>query len=313
MMIRISWIKYSFAAILIIVLIGCSSKQPNQMDGEKVRAYANALYNRELYPQAIAEYEKYLVQYPVQEEQQANIIFIMGNIYFERLHEYDNALAEYLKIKHLFPNSHLQAQVDKQVVACLERLHRSTDAKQALDESTFLDKNQVEASRPGKVLAKMGDREITAGDLQHHISQMPDYIQQQMKSKEAKAEFLKQYVATELFYDAAKRQQLDQDKDVVEGTFQAQKSLMVQKYLEQEIAPQVQITPDDVQLYYDAHKDQYAEKDDKGNVTRQKPLQEVQNQVAQDLGTERQQKVLDALLKRMMATENVEIYTDLVQ
>lgn len=310
---RFNFIQLIFFVLFLILISGCGNRKSATTDGEKVRAYANALYNRELYAQAVQEYQRYLDLGSPDPDQAANVVFMMGNIYFERLHEYDNALAQYLKIKHLFPESSLQAQVDKQVVACLERLHRSTDAKQALEESTFLDKNQIQESRPGDVVASIGDRKITMGDLNYHISQLPEYIQSQMKSKEAKAEYLKQFVATELFFDAAKRQQLNQNKDVIEGAFQAKKGLMVQKYLEQEIASQVQITPDDVSLYYDAHKDRYVEKDDKGNVKRQKPLQEVQNQVAQDLGTERQQKALDALLGRMMATENVQIYSDLVQ
>jgi tetratricopeptide (TPR) repeat protein len=300
--------------IALLIVGGCSQKQQKpRVDGDKVRAYANALYNRELYTQSIQEYQRYLDFYNVDETQHANVLFIMANTYFDRLHDYSNALALFLKIKTIYPESTLISEVDKKIVACLERLDRSADAKQALDEATSLDKSQVQESRPGTVIAKIGDREITTGDLKFQMDQLPDYLQDQFKTRESRLQFLQQMIATDLFYDAAKRQGLDSDKEVTEGAFQAKKSLMVQKYLQQEIASRVNITPDHVKDYYEAHKDQYVEKDDKGKVKRQKSFQEVQQQAAQDLAREQQQRAYQELIGQIMKAENVQIYSDLVK
>ena len=299
--------------ILVLGIVGCQKSSGPGIDGEKIREYANALYNRELYTQSIREYQRYLDLYDVDAQQQANVNFIMGNIYFERLRDYENAMANYLRVKHVFPESDLISQVDRQIVACLERLQRSSDAKQALDEATSLEPDQVTESRPGEVVAMIGYREITSGDLQYHIRQLPEYVQSQIKTREGKLEFLRQYVATELFYDAAKRKQLDQDKDVIAGAFEAKKGLMVQKYLEEEIAGQVEISDEDIQLYYDAHKDKYVEKDEQGNVKRQKAFREVRREVAEDLLRERQQKAYNDLLDRMVETEDAKIFADKVQ
>jgi tetratricopeptide (TPR) repeat protein len=300
-----------FSLILLMIFGACSRK--SGINGEKIREYANALYNRELYTQAVREYQRYLDIIPLDEEKQANVNFIIANIYFERLHDYENAMAYYLKVKHVFPESSLIGEADKQIVACLERMQRSADAKQALEEATSLNPDELIKSRPGDVVAKIGNREITSGDLSFHISQLPDYIQSQLKERTARLQFLKQYIATELFYDAAKRQALDKDKDVIEGTYQAKKSLMVQKYLENEIADDVEVKPDDVKLFYDANKENYAEKDDKGNIKRQKPFKEVQQQVTQDLMQSRQQKAYDQLLDRMVEAEDVRIFEDKVK
>ena len=297
----------------VLIFGGCSKSNKPNVEGEKIREYANALYNRELYPQAVREYQRYLDLYDVDEKQQANINFIIGNIFFERLHDYENAMAYYLKIKHVFPESDLNPQVDKQVVACLERLERSADAKQALDEATSVDAEKVQPSRPGTVVARIGDREITSGDLKFHMDQLPEYVRSQLADKKEKLEFLKQMVATELFYGAAKRKGVDKDKEVIEGTFQAKKSLMVQKYLQDEIAGQIQISKDDLELYYKANLEKYTEKDDKGRVKRQKSFDEVRKQVAEDLLREKQEKAYGELLRRMMTAEKVEIYDDLVQ
>ncbi|HDZ12663.1 MAG TPA: hypothetical protein ENH53_10680, partial [Bacteroidetes bacterium] len=132
-----------FWVILTILLLGtafaagCSKKQ-SQRNPDKVREYANALYNQQLYPQAIQEYQHYLNTYNISQGEQANITYTIANIYFDRLHDYQNALANYLKIKQFYPESNLQKEVNKKIVASLERLRRSEDAQQVLNETTSL-------------------------------------------------------------------------------------------------------------------------------------------------------------------------------
>jgi tetratricopeptide (TPR) repeat protein len=298
--------------ISVAVFFGCSN-QASKGDGEKVREYANALVNRELYSQAVREYENYLNFYKTSDTQKSNITFTIANLYFERLHDYENALANYLRIKHVYPDKNLETQVDQQIVACLERLNRSSDAKQALDEATALDPSKVQTARPGKVIARIGNRPITNEDLRYQLGQLPDTMRDQFRDKKQKLDFLRNFIATELFYDAAKRKGLDRDKDVVEGAFQAQKNLMVQKYLQDEIAPQIKVSTDDLKLYYKANLDQYAEKDGKGKVKKQKSFEESQKQVSRDYVREKQQQAVQQLLGRMMTAEKVEVYDDLVE
>jgi uncharacterized membrane protein YheB (UPF0754 family) len=138
-------------------------------------------------------------------------------------------------------------------------------------------------------------------------------MRDQFKDKKQKLDFLRNYIATELFYDAAKRKGLDRDKDVVEGAFQAQKSLMVQKYLQEEIAPQIKVSADELRLYYRANTDKYAEKDAKGKTKKQKSFEEVQRQVQEDYVREKQQQAVQQLLGRMMTAEKVDVYDDLVE
>jgi len=296
--------------LVVIMLAGCEQKETPQFDGSQIRDYANALYNRELYQQAIDEYNRYLTEYELQPSEAANINYVIGDIYFERLHDYENALTYYLKIKHLYPESELLDEVNKKMVACLERLQRSADAQQVLEESAALDPSQAQKSRPGEVVAKIGKREITTGDLEYEINQLPPYVRAQLSSKSKKADFLKQYIATELLYDTAKRKGLDNDKEVIEGTFQAKKNLMVQKLLQEEVSKEVEVNESDIELYYKAHKEKYAEKDEEGNIERMRPLEEVRSQVRQDLIREKQEEAYNRLVQRMMRAEAVEIYED---
>ncbi len=300
-----------FVSLLIVLTIGCQRAPQNNVPPEKKRELANALYNQQLYRQAVQEYQDYLNTYSLKENEQANIAYMIANIYFERLYDYENALSYYLRIKYLYPDSPLQKEVSKKIVECLERMKRSTDAQQVIEQTAALDESQKPQSRPGEVIARIGKREITTGDFQYELNRLPAYLRDQVKTREQKLEFLKNYIVQELLYDSAKRKGLDKDKEVREGVLQAEKSLMAQKLLQQEIEKEVNMdkySNADVELYYKAHKEKYAEKDKDGKVKRIPPFAEVQERVAQDFIQEKQQEAYQRLIERLMKAEQVAIY-----
>jgi len=294
-------------------MYSCTNEQKPLLDAEKKVSLANTYYNNELFNAAIKEYEEYLLNYPIQENKQANIYYQIANIYFERLSDYEKALENYLRIKYLYPESNLQSDVGKRIVNCLERLERSQDAQRILNRETALKPEEIEEHRPGAVIASIGKKEITQGDLDFEIGQLPPYLQGQFNSRKSKIEFLRQYLAEELLYDSAQRKNLDKDKEIIEGTFRAKKGLMAQKILREEIQKMVSIEQSDVELYFKANIDKYAEKDKEGKVVRQKSFQESAQQVAQDLFQERQQEAYQKLLERLMKAENVTIYEKRIQ
>ncbi len=293
---------------LLFVLFSCNQQSKPDVTAESRLNLANAYYTNGLYEASIQEYLHYLDVYSVEADRRANTYYTIANIYFERLNDYTKALEFYFKIKYLYPESKLQTEVGKRLVSCLERLDKSTDAQRIYEQDAALDKDAVEPNRPGEVLAEIGERKITQGDLDFEIMRLPVYLQENFKEKAKKQELLKQMVLQELLYDSAKRKGLDQDKEVLDGAFRAKKTMMAEKILQQELKSKVQIEPQDVELYYLAHKDKYTEKDDNGKQVRQKSLQEVQQQAAQDLAMERQQKAYQEYAARLMKAENVKIY-----
>jgi len=300
-------------SLLLLVMAGCSQQQEPNLSKQQARDYANELYNRQLFKQSAAEYERYLYAYNLDDEEQANISYTIGDIYYERLKDYENALAYYIRIKYLHPKEELRSEVDKKIVACLERLERTEDAEQTLRESTSIEPEAIQKKRPGAVVARIGYREITQGDIDFELSQLPPAIRTQYNTKEKKLEFLNQYILTELLYKSAKNMALDKANEVIEAAFQAKKSIMVQKYLQDLIAKEVKIEPEDVELYYKANKDKYVEKDEQGKVIREQPFEEVQQQVAQDLLIARQQEAYKRTAERLMRAEGVQIYDDVLK
>lgn len=300
--------------ILIIaaawLIMQCNSKIEPAVSEESKLNLANAYYTNGLYDDAAQEYLDYLANYEIDPERQANTYYTIANIYFERLNNYEAALKYFFKVKYLYPQSNLQNEVGKKIVNCLERLKKSADAARVLEKEAALNPEKVHDYRPGQVLAEIGTRQITQGDLDFEIGNLPIYLQEQFKDKNRKKEFLRQYLLQELLYDSAKRKELDKDAEVIEGTFRAQKALMAEKILQEELKGQVKIEPADVELYYLAHKEKYTEKNEKGEVIRQKEFNEVRDQAAQDLGLDRQQQAYQKLVERLMKAENVKIYEE---
>lgn len=299
--------------LLLISLNSCSKQVEPNLSKEQARNYANELYNRQLFKQSAVEYDYYLKNYQLDDNEQANISYTIGDIYFERLKDYENALAYYIRIKYLHPKEELRRQVDQKIVACLERLERTEDAEQTLRESTSLEPEAIQKKRPGAVVARIGSREITQGDIDFELSQFPPAIRSQYNTKQKKLEFLNQYVLTELLYKSAQNMGLDKDNEVIEAAFQAKKSIMVQKYLQDQITKEVKVEPEDVELYFKANREKYVEKDKNGNVIREKPFEEVQQQVAQDLIMERQQEAYRRTAERLMRAEGVQLYEDVLK
>jgi hypothetical protein len=276
------------------------------------REYANSLVDAQLYAAAAAEYERLLGSGRLDDNQRANLSLIVADLYKDEAHDYAKALQYYLRVKHLYPKSKLADQVGPRIVECLERLGRSLDAKLELEAQTRLDSDKGASSAPEDkaVVARIGKREITYADLDEEIKKLPDYLREQFDQPGKKLEFLQQYLATELLYDKAKRLNLEADPEIVENAFQVKRSMMVQKLLDQEVRNAVKITPEDLKLCYDAHKDRYAKKDN-GKVVGQKTLVEAKDELEADLRREREQEAQQKLLQQLMQAENVQLYSDL--
>lgn len=311
----VTWVLLAVVLIGQLLLLFRWSGAPSSPTSEptaRIREYANALVEDRLYAAAAAEYEKLLAAPGLDADERANLTFLLANLYKDDAHDYAKALQYYLRVKHLYPNSNIADKVGPQIVECLERLGRSLDAQLELEAQTQLpaDKTRQNAPAGDAVVARLGKREITYSELEKQIRNLPDYLRKQFDQPQKKLDFLRQYVATELLYDKARRLNLDKDPEIVENAFQVKKSMMVQKLLDQEVRQKVTLSPADIKLYYEAHKDRYQKRKD-GKVVGQQTLLEARKQVEADLRQEREQAAQRKLLEQLLQAENVQIYSDL--
>ena len=285
--------------LLILIYLRLGSFSKAQFDVSQQQDFASELVDNKLYSQAVAEYDKLLDLGKLDKKKQANINYIVGNIYLNYLNDYENAAARFVKAKFLNPESELKDKINRNLVICFERMGRSLEAQKQLERSTELDQGKIK-TEGGVVVARIGDRKITMTGLENEIEKLPPSVQTQFKDKEGKFRFLQQYVGTELLYDTALRRGFDKDKDVIDGAFQMKKQLMINKLLAEEIPQDIEISESEIKLYYDAHKEDFEDKE----------LNEVKSQIEFELKREKQQEAYNKLVQKMMEAEEVKIYDD---
>ena len=89
--------------------------------------------------------------------------------------------------------------------------------------------------------------------------------------------------------------------------------VMVRKLLDDRVASKVDVTDEDLELYFQANKDKYAETDEEGNVVAEKTLQDVREQVYNDYARQKYQNAYQGLIERMLMGENVRFFESRVQ
>lgn len=249
----------SIASITIGLLPNKSAKDETAQIDEKINIAAK-MQQEGLYQDAINEYEKVLDFPLVSKEKKSNISYIIGKIYFDNKKDYEKAVAYFFRAKFYNPKNSEMNKIEEYTVNSLERLGRSLDAQNKLEEATNLVAEAAPKKYSGQAIAKIGDREITIEELKDKIQQLPEYMQNRYKDdKKTQLEFLKQYVIMELMYDAAKRNGYDKDKDVINDAFEAKKNIMVQKLYKDKIMNTISVSDSDIELYYKANKDKYKE------------------------------------------------------
>ncbi len=120
--------------------------------------------------------------------------------------------------------------------------------------------SSLSAEQRGIVLARIGDKTITLGDLEARLAREAPVVRAQYMSVPKRKEFLANWVHFEVLAGEARRLGYDQAPDVVEATRQ----VMVRRYLEEAVAEHVKaedIGEAELRAYYDGHPELYHKPD----------------------------------------------------
>lgn len=300
------------------ILFACSQYQPGaDIPMERQREYANVLFNNQLYFQSVLEYNNLLNRYKLEKNTRANINYKMGNICFEQLGDYQNALYYYFKIKHVFRESNLVDDANKKIIACLERLGRSADAAAVLEEATSLTERDSPFERlPGDTVAIVAGEAITTGELDrlfdYFFNSLPLVQREEGKTRENKIAFLRDYIISEVLYNAAKRQNLNQDRKVIEVAYLQKKNLMVELLLQNEVYDKINIKDSEIEQYYKENKEKLVDKSEQGKE-KQLSLEESRDIIEQLLFAQQAQMLKDELTDRYIDAQNAQMFIDKVK
>jgi tetratricopeptide (TPR) repeat protein len=283
--------------LLSIVVVSCSNRSDNTEAIERHKRLAGELRDNKLYRAAIDEYRRILNDESIDTKTRANINYLIAKIYFEDLNEYEDAAAYYVRARSLDPEASFAAEASKNLVTSLEKMGRILDAKRQLDAVTDID--TLPRAKGDVAVARVGGVPIWLSEIEKQIQALPPEMQKQFLTREAKIKFVHNYVATELLYRAAVREDYGSDPEIQRKQRMLYKQLLVDKYVVDKVIPQIQIDSVDVYNYYLAHKD------DRYNGA---PYDSVQARVFLDYQSEKTESAFNDYISKLARVEKVEFF-----
>lgn len=251
------------AALAILIMYAGKGKVTSsgsvQEDTTLYRDLANKLKSVGLAKEALFQYEQYFTTAQLDKKTRANLAYTIGTLYLDE-GNYEKALSWLYRVDMIDPDTPLKSEVGSKIVHCLESLGRFHAAEYALAARSGHKETKEEELKGNEVVAEVAGRKISVRELDEALDELPPWIKDQFKGKEKKLEFLKKYVADELFYLKAQKLELDKDSDLRKKTDQFMKQLMINKILEKEIKDKVTIEEDDLKNHFKANQDHYQEK-----------------------------------------------------
>ena len=218
--------------------------------------YANKLLSKGLKNEAAEAFEEYLAAGKMQPQEEAQLLYKLGSIYME-LYKYEKALKSFYKAEMLNPKADFAQEMNQKIIEALENLGMSTQARYELEARTSLGK---EKQAKGKVVARIGKREITDTEIDEALKNVPQWMRKSLEEPERHLEFIRNYVGQEVLYIKAKRLGWDTKEETRQTLEQLKKQIVVEQFLGKEIQERLdKISPEDIKLYYEANKESFIE------------------------------------------------------
>jgi peptidyl-prolyl cis-trans isomerase C len=114
---------------------------------------------------------------------------------------------------------------------------------------------------------------------------MPEWMRKQVSTKEGKAEYLKKYVADELFFRKGIKLEYDKSPELRKRLARVEKELVVNKVLKEEIKDKIKVEDDDLKNFFEAHKNKYVQKEAVKVSLIKAGMKEIAEKIAEELKT----------------------------
>ena len=107
------------------------------------------------------------------------------------------------------------------------------------------------------VVARWGDKVITAQDLDTRINSFPPELKAKLQIPEQRQQFLENLVQIQIVGAEAKAQKLQEKKSVAIRIDDVTNSILLQEYIAEKMAAVKEPTDKEAEAYYEAHKGEY--------------------------------------------------------
>jgi hypothetical protein len=239
--------------MLVFVPISCR-QSGETVDIDQRKKLAGELRDNKLYASAIEEYRKILDAGVLDDGQRGNINYLIARIYFEDLKDYRNAAAYYVRARTYDPEGSYMPEASRNLVAALEKLGQFVDANREL--SAVTDINSGPRPAGDLPVALIRDDTVWLSTVEAQIQSLPAEAQKQYLTKQAREEFVRQYVGLELMYKAALREGYERTPEMMKAKEQLFRNLLIEKFVVGKVMPEIRIDTLDARNFYLANKEE---------------------------------------------------------
>jgi hypothetical protein len=147
------------------------------------------------------------------------------------------------------------------------------------------------------VVARIGGRDVWLSEVENQIALLPSEVQSQLTSRQAKVQYMHEYVGVELLYEAAVREDYPSRPEIQRQRERLEKRLVVDQFVSEKVMSGLNVDTVDVRNFYRANKD---------SLYNGAPLDSVRAQVYRDYQSEKARAAYNDYIKRLTQAEKVE-------
>jgi len=323
--------------LLLVLVLGLTKKLSSpgaadntivsQRSAEQTKQLALKLAQRNLYARAAKVWQEYLAVADLGDVERAKALFQAATL-LEKAGNLEEAIEYFYRAENAAKLDELSGQINTHIKDCFEKLGKFSALRYELLDRTSMDDS---APAGAKVVVEIGPEKITEADLDaiiesnidnqlapmsafmtgEQLNEQKAKMLEQFRSSQAKSRFLQTWLAQEILYRQALKENLSDNPQVKKLLEDLTRSALSQEMMGRQLAAKIHVTESDVQTYYDANKDKYIEpaNEEEGTEERQKTFDEVRRQVMSELLDQKRQDVQTEYIKRMMDEYNVIVHT----
>ena len=251
---------------------------------EEEKALAKRLEDRNLSLPAAQAWIRYMSKVNLTDTEKANYYYRIGRLFHDGKF-YDRALEYYYRSELTAKVPDIELEMNRRKQECFQKLGNFSGLDRELKAMTSI--GGAEAVKfDEEIIAEIGERKITDRELERQISTYidielgrykpvlnPDELERekerlydQFKQNDRRLQFLNQIIAYELLNREANHQKFDTIPENIETVQWLINEFYAQKVLEKMLKERVVVTESDLKDYYDAHIDEFTEKE-KANIS----------------------------------------------
>jgi hypothetical protein len=299
---------------------GATGPAPHELDAEARKDLALKLEKQGLNQAAAEAWRDYLAVAGGSAERVAKLWYRIGTLHQEA-RQYEQALDSYYRSERFADVDVLAGEIGRRTQECLEALGKFAALRYELAERVGLDEDAAAAG--DTVVAEIGPRTITQAELdgliearierqlsqfasflpQEERRQQKEQLLQQFSTTTQRLQFLNEVILQEMLSRRARELQLTEDPEVRALLEDQERAVLASRVIEQAYSDRINITPGDLQTYYQAHKGSYT---NAGEDVQ--PFDEVRTEIYQSLRAQKERDVQARLLEELREQYDVVVH-----